>query len=80
MDDWISEGSKPTICLDKYLRSVSIKGMVQKIQMKQLMATSLTGMDNNASVRCYKLAVSYVSTVTVMGPDLLQVHSAHCDE
>ena len=49
MDDWIFEGGKPTMCLDKYLRSVSIKCMVQKIQIRQLMATSLIGMDNNAA-------------------------------
>lgn len=33
--------------LDKYLRYVSIKGMVQKIQIRQLIATSLVGMDNS---------------------------------
>ena len=42
MDDWIFEGGKPTMCLDKYLKSVSINGMVQKIQIRQLTATSLT--------------------------------------
>lgn len=31
MAGWIFEGGKPTMCLGKYLRSVSIKGMVQKI-------------------------------------------------
>ena len=49
MDDWIFEGGKPTMCLDKYLKSVSINGMVQKIQIRQLMATSLTHMDDNAT-------------------------------
>lgn len=49
MDGWIFEAGKPTMCLDKYLRSVSIERMVQKIQIRQFMATSLTGMDNNAA-------------------------------
>lgn len=77
MDGWIFAGGKPTTCLDKYLRYVSIQGMVQKIQIRQLIATSLTGTDNNATARCHKLAIFYISTVTGMGLDLLQVHHAH---
>ena len=49
MDDWIFEGGKPTMCLDKYLKSLGINGMVQKIQIRQLTANSLTHMDNNAT-------------------------------
>lgn len=49
MDDWIFEGGKPTMCLDKYLKSLSINGIIQKIQIRQLTANSLTYMDNNAT-------------------------------
>ena len=45
MDDWIFEEGKPTMCLDKYLKSLGINGMVQKTQIRQLMANSLTHME-----------------------------------
>lgn len=77
MDGWIFEGGKPTVFLDKYLRSVSFKGMVQKIWIRQLIATSLRGMDNNAIARCHKLAIFYISAITSMGLDLLQVHGPY---
>ena len=67
MDDWIFEGGKPTMCLDKYLKSVSINGMVQKIQIRQLTAASLTHTDGNATggVTTWQL---YISLVTGTGP------------
>lgn len=74
MDGWIFEGGKPTMCLDKYLRYVSIKGMVQKIQIRHLTATGLVGMDNNAIARCHKLAIFYISTLSGMGFDLIRVY------
>lgn len=74
MDGWIFEGGKPTMCLDKYLGYVSIKGMVQKIQIRQLIATSLVGTDNSASARCHKLAIFYISALSGIGHDLIKVH------
>lgn len=65
------------MCLDKYLRYVSIKGMVQKIQIRQLTATRTMGTDNNAIARHHQLTIFYVSTASGMGLDLLQVHDAH---
>lgn len=34
-------------------------------------------MDNNATARCHKLAIFYISTITGTGLDVLQVHTAH---
>ena len=50
--------------------------MVQKIQIGQLIATRHVGVCNNATARCHRLAIFCISTVTGMGLDLFQVHSA----
>lgn len=76
MDGSIFEGGKPTMCLDKYLRHVSIQGMVEKIQIRQLIATRHVDTDHHAMARCHTLAIFCISTVSGMGLDLSQVHSA----
>lgn len=64
------------MCLDKYLRYASIKGMVQKFQIRQLIASRHMGVENNVTARCHKLAVFETSAVTAVGFDLSQVHGA----
>lgn len=66
----MSEGGKLTLCLGKYLKYVSIKAMVQKFQIRKLIATRHTGRDNKVTARCYTLAIFDISAITGRGLDL----------
>lgn len=65
------------MCLGKYLKYVSIKGMVQKFQIRQLIATRHIGMYNKATALYYTFSIFDISAITGRGLDLLQVHGAH---
>lgn len=60
------------MCLGKYLKYMSIKGMVQKFQIRQLIATRHMGRDNKATAWCYTLAIFDISAITHRALDLLR--------